>query len=162
VPQLSNLDPAALRDLTLLGDDLDLPETHPGPCHIVAVCTPKDRWLRTGPTSFPVDLRRAMSCPRYRRERGLWIPVKPGRPRAGRPPVKPGLTPAAVRTLHAAHRRLVSHVLGIPLRSGALRGNPIDTAGESPQTEGSRPAATCGASRPRRAIWPRCPAAARQ
>jgi hypothetical protein len=67
----------------------------------------------------------------------LWIPVKPGRPRGGRPPVKPGLTPAAVRTLHAAHRRLVSHVLGTPLRPGALRGNPIDTTGESPQTEGS-------------------------
>jgi hypothetical protein len=67
----------------------------------------------------------------------LWIPVKPGRPRGGRPPVKPGLTPAAVRTLHAAHRRLVSHVLGTPLRPGALRGNPIDRPGDSPQTEGS-------------------------
>lgn len=67
----------------------------------------------------------------------LWIPVKPGRPRGGRPPVKPGLTPAAVRTLHAAHRRLVSHLLGTPLRPGALRGNPIDIAGDSPQTEGS-------------------------
>lgn len=52
----------------------------------------------------------------------LWIPVKPGRPRGGRPPVKPGVTPAAVRTLHAAHRRLVSQVLGAPLRPGALRG----------------------------------------
>ena len=51
----------------------------------------------------------------------LWIPVKPGRPRGGREPVKPGLTPAAVRTLHAAHRTLVSHVLGIPLRPGAFR-----------------------------------------
>ena len=67
----------------------------------------------------------------------LWIPVKPGRPRGGRPPVKPGLTPAAVRTLHAAHRRLVSHVLGTPLRPGALRGNPIDRPGDSPQTEAS-------------------------
>ena len=67
----------------------------------------------------------------------LWIPVKPGRPRGGRPPVKPGLTPAAVRTLHAAHRRLVSHVLGTPLRPGALRGNPIGSAGDDPQTEGS-------------------------
>ena len=65
----------------------------------------------------------------------LWIPVKPGRPRGGRPPVKPGLTPAAVRTLHAAHRRLVSHVLGTPLRPGALRGNPIDIAGDGPQPE---------------------------
>ncbi len=52
----------------------------------------------------------------------LWIPTKPGRPRGGRPPVKPGLTPAAVRTLHAAHRTLVSQVLGTPLRPGAFRG----------------------------------------
>ncbi len=51
----------------------------------------------------------------------LWIPTKPGRPRAGRPPVKPGLTPAAVRTRHAAHRSLVSRLLGTPLRPGALR-----------------------------------------
>jgi integrase len=52
----------------------------------------------------------------------LWIPTKPGRPRWGQPPVKPGLTPAAVRTLHHAHRVLVSQVLGAPLRPGALRG----------------------------------------
>jgi len=51
----------------------------------------------------------------------LWIPTKPGRPRGGREPVKPGLTPAAVRTLHAAHRTLVSQLLGTPLRPGALR-----------------------------------------
>ena len=51
----------------------------------------------------------------------LWIPTKPGRPRGGRPPVRPGLTPAAVRTLHAAHRTLVSQLLGTPLRPGALR-----------------------------------------
>ena len=51
----------------------------------------------------------------------LWIPTKPGRPRGGRPPVKPGLTRAAVRTLHAAHRTLVSRVLGTPLRPGAFR-----------------------------------------
>ncbi len=51
----------------------------------------------------------------------LWIPTKPGRPRGGRPPVKPGLTSAAVRTLHAAHRTLVSQVLGTPLRPGAFR-----------------------------------------
>jgi hypothetical protein len=50
----------------------------------------------------------------------LWIPTKPGRPRGGREPVKPGLTPAAVRTLHAAHRTLVSQVLGTPLRPGAF------------------------------------------
>ena len=51
----------------------------------------------------------------------LWIPTKPGRPREGREPVKPGLTPAAVRTLHAAHRTLVSQLLGTPLRPGAFR-----------------------------------------
>ena len=51
----------------------------------------------------------------------LWIPTKPGRPRGGRQPVKPGLTRAAVRTLHAAHRTLVSQVLGTPLRPGAFR-----------------------------------------
>jgi hypothetical protein len=51
----------------------------------------------------------------------LWIPTKPGRPRGGQDPVKPGLTPAAVRTLHAAHRSLVSQVLGTPLRPGAFR-----------------------------------------
>jgi hypothetical protein len=51
----------------------------------------------------------------------LWIPLKPGRPRGDDPPVKPGLTPAAVRTLHAAHRTLVSRLLGAPLRPGAFR-----------------------------------------
>jgi hypothetical protein len=51
----------------------------------------------------------------------LWIPVKPGRPRGGEPPVKPGLVPAAVRTLHHAHRVYVSQMLGTPLRPGTLR-----------------------------------------
>ncbi len=51
----------------------------------------------------------------------LWIPTKPGRPRGGREPVKPGLSRAAVRTLHAAHRTLVTQLLGTPLRPGALR-----------------------------------------
>jgi integrase len=51
----------------------------------------------------------------------LWIPTKPGRPRGGRPAVKPGLSRAAVRTLHAAHRTLVSQVRGSPLRPGAFR-----------------------------------------
>ena len=51
----------------------------------------------------------------------LWVPTKPGRPRGGQPPVKPGLNRAAVRTLHAAHRSLVSQLLGAPLRPGALR-----------------------------------------
>ena len=51
----------------------------------------------------------------------LWIPTKPGRARDGRLPPKPGLMPAAVRTLHHAHRTLVSQLLGAPLRPGALR-----------------------------------------
>ncbi|MEV6312554.1 hypothetical protein AB0M10_28690 [Streptomyces sp. NPDC051840] len=50
----------------------------------------------------------------------LWIPTKPGRPRGGAEPPKPGLTRAAVRTLHAAHRNLVLQVFGAPLRPGAL------------------------------------------
>jgi hypothetical protein len=66
----------------------------------------------------------------------LWIPTKPGRPRGGRPPVRPGLTRAAVRTLHAAHRTLVSQLLGTPLRPGALRGYgdlaPGEAAGSAP------------------------------
>ncbi|MFD5971368.1 hypothetical protein HUT15_36390 (plasmid) [Streptomyces sp. NA03103] len=50
----------------------------------------------------------------------LWIPTKPGRERAGVQPPKPGLTRAAVRTLHAAHRSLVLQVIGVPLRPYAL------------------------------------------
>jgi integrase len=60
----------------------------------------------------------------------LWIPTKPGRPRGGQPPVKPGLTRAAVRTLHAAHRTLVSQVLGTPLRPGAFRASAQSRARE--------------------------------
>src|SRR6185312_14699271 len=39
----------------------------------------------------------------------------------GRDPVKPGIEPAAVRTLHHSHRALVSQLLGTPLRPGTLR-----------------------------------------
>jgi integrase len=67
----------------------------------------------------------------------LWIPTKPGRPRGGQPPVKPGLTPAAVRTLHHAHRVLVSQVLGAPLRPGALRGTHDLIEPESDDDTGS-------------------------
>ena len=51
----------------------------------------------------------------------VWIPTKPGRARGGVPSAKPGISPAAVRTLHASHRALVSQLLGTPLRPGALR-----------------------------------------
>jgi hypothetical protein len=51
----------------------------------------------------------------------LWIPTKPGRARGGVPSARPGISPAAVRTLHASHRALVSQLLGTPLRPGALR-----------------------------------------
>lgn len=53
----------------------------------------------------------------------LWIPTQPGRPR-GDQPTPPGLEPAAVRTLHSAHRRLVLGLLGRPVRPSALRANP--------------------------------------
>jgi hypothetical protein len=75
----------------------------------------------------------------------LWIPTKPGRPRGGREPVKPGLTPAAVRTLHAAHRNLVSHVLGVPLRPGAIQAQGPARAGQlPPDGEARHPAASAG------------------
>jgi hypothetical protein len=61
----------------------------------------------------------------------LWIPVKPGRPRGGDPPVKPGLVPAAVRTLHHAHRLYVSQMLGTPLRPGTLRALHDEAAPQS-------------------------------
>ena len=61
----------------------------------------------------------------------LWIPTKPGRSRGGRPPVKPGVTRAAVRTLHAAHRSLVSQLLGTPLRPGALRSVALEESQSS-------------------------------
>jgi hypothetical protein len=67
----------------------------------------------------------------------LWIPTKPGRPRGGQEPVKPGLAPAAVRTLHHAHRILVSQLLGTPLRPGALRPGAL-RAVHGPGAQGSR------------------------
>jgi hypothetical protein len=63
----------------------------------------------------------------------LWIPVKPGRPRGGDPPAKPGLVPAAVRTLHHAHRLYVSQMLGTPLRPGTLRALHDDTVHDDSQ-----------------------------
>jgi integrase len=65
----------------------------------------------------------------------LWVPTKPGRSRDGRAPVKPGIEPAAVRTLHHAHRVLVSQLLGTPLRPGALR-EISEARAEAGQAEG--------------------------
>ena len=63
----------------------------------------------------------------------LWIPTKPGRPRGGVPSAKPGISPAAVRTLHASHRALVSQLLGTPLRPGALRAAALAAIAPSDQ-----------------------------
>jgi integrase len=109
VPELAGL---ALADLHLDEPSIDLnDESHPLRPDTVQVL---NRWLRAR-AAIIADLEG--SDPGH-----LWIPTKPGRPRGGQPPVKPGLTPAAVRTLHHAHRVLVSQVLGTPLRPGALRG----------------------------------------
>ena len=109
VPELAHLNVGALH----LDGDAHV-ELADGPCPLggpaVQVLT---RWL-SARAAIVAELEG--SDPGY-----LWIPTKPGRPRGGRPPVKPGLTRAAVRTLHAAHRTLVSQLLGTPLRPGALR-----------------------------------------
>jgi hypothetical protein len=110
VPELARL---KIRDLHLDGDEprVDLAG---GPCPLTAATVHiLGRWL---------VVRAAIIAELEGSDPGhLWIPVKPGRPRGGIPPVKPGITPAAVRTLHAAHRVLVSQVLGTPLRPGAFR-----------------------------------------
>jgi len=109
VPELAHLKVRALH----LDEDarVDLAD---GPCPLSASTVQiLSRWLVT---------RAAIIAELEGSDPGhLWIPVKPGRPRGGRLPVKPGITPAAVRTLHAAHRVLVSQVLGTPLRPGAFR-----------------------------------------
>ena len=109
VPELAHLNVSALH----LDGDAHV-ELTDGPCPLggpaVQVLT---RWL-SARAAIVAELEG--SDPGY-----LWIPTKPGRPRGCRPPVKPGLTRAAVRTLHAAHRTLVSQLLGTPLRPGALR-----------------------------------------
>jgi len=109
VPQLAGLN---VRDVHLEGDPgIDLEGTrHPldaDAAHILS------RWL-TVRAGITAELEG--SDPGH-----LWIPTKPGRPRGGEPPVKPGLSPAAVRTLHHGHRTLVSQLLGGPMRPGTLR-----------------------------------------
>jgi integrase len=109
VPQLAGLN---VRDVHT-GDDpgIDLDGARhpldPDAAHVLS------RWL-TVRAEITAELEG--SDPGY-----LWIPTKPGRPRGGAPPVKPGLSRAAVRTLHHAHRTLVSQVLGGPMRPGTLR-----------------------------------------
>jgi hypothetical protein len=109
VPELARLNVSALH----LDGDASV-EVTDGSCPLnAATVQVLTRWLRA---RAEIIAELEGSDPGY-----LWIPTKPGRPRGGQPPVKPGLTPAAVRTLHAAHRTLVSQLLGTPLRPGALR-----------------------------------------
>jgi len=109
VPELARLNVSALH----LDGEASV-EVTDGSCPLGAAAAQiLTRWLRAR-AAITAELEG--SDPGY-----LWIPTKPGRPRGGRPPVRPGLTRAAVRTLHAAHRTLVSQLLGTPLRPGALR-----------------------------------------
>ncbi len=110
VPELASLKTAALR---LSGDDPAAEvdgESYPLTSATVHILT---RWLAAR-ASIIAELEG--SDPGH-----LWIPTKPGRTRGGVPAPKPGIAPAAVRTLHASHRALVSQLLGTPLRPGALR-----------------------------------------
>ncbi len=122
-----------------------------GPCTWTA--RPASTWLTARARSATRRRRPAAVAHRaggdHRRAGGQrsGLPVDPdqaGRPRGGREPVKPGLTPAAVRTLHAAHRNLVSRVLGVPLRPGAIRAQgpgrlqaPAAQAGEAASAAGA-------------------------
>lgn len=109
VPELALLDVSALH----LDGEARV-ELDDGPCPLgAAAAAILTRWL-SARAAIIAELEG--SDPGY-----LWIPTKPGRPRGGREPVKPGLSRAAVRTLHAAHRTHVSQVLGAPLRPGAFR-----------------------------------------
>jgi integrase len=118
VPDLANL---TVKDLHLDGQaTVDLPD---GPAPVSdATVQIVHRWL-SARAAIIADLEG--SDPGY-----LWIPTKPGRPRGGQAAVKPGLTPAAVRTLHAAHRTHVSQVLGAPLRPGAFHSAPAEAGPE--------------------------------
>jgi|SRR5579872_1687843 len=112
VPDLARLD---VRDVHLDGEDAPRVDLGGGDnCPLSPEAAQVlDRWL-TARAIITAELEG--TDPGY-----LWIPVKPGRPRGGRPPVKPGLSRAAVRSLHAAHRTLVSQLLGTPMRPGTLR-----------------------------------------
>jgi hypothetical protein len=110
VPELAGLQVSAVRlDASPPAAEVD-GETYPLSADTAHILT---RWLAAR-AAIITDLEG--SDPGH-----LWIPVKPGRPRGGRDPVKPGIAPAAVRTLHHSHRALVSQLLGTPLRPGTLR-----------------------------------------
>ncbi len=135
VPDLAGLTVSALHlngTASNGGASVDLPD---GPCPISEASVHiLSRWL-SARAALMAELEGA--DPGY-----LWIPTKPGRPRGGQEAVKPGLTPAAVRTLHAAHRTHVSQVLGSPLRPGAFHALPPTGAEddqETPDGPGERP-----------------------
>jgi len=109
VPELASLD---VRDIHLENEPRADIDGEPCPLNAEAVQV-LNRWLGA---RAEITAELEGSDPGF-----LWIPTKPGRPRGGRPPVKPGLSRAAVRTLHAAHRTLVSQLLGGPMRPGTLR-----------------------------------------
>jgi integrase len=109
VPELARLNVGDLHLDTDPGVDLDGARCPLDPDAVQVL----SRWLRV---RDEITAELEGSDPGY-----LWVPTKPGRPRGGEPPVKPGLSRAAVRTLHHAHRTLVSQVLGGPMRPGTLR-----------------------------------------
>jgi len=126
VPELANLN---VRALHLDGDEPYAEvdgESFPLTNATVHILT---RWLAAR-ASIVADLEG--SDPGH-----LWVPTKPGRARGGVPSAKPGISPAAVRTLHASHRALVSQLLGTPLRPGALRAaaeaHPVAAADQAQQ-----------------------------
>lgn len=129
VPELASLKVSALH---LDGDEphADIPGTDPVPLSGATVRI-LSRWL-SARAAIVAELEG--SDPGH-----LWIPTKPGRARGGVPSAKPGINPAAVRTLHHAHRVLVSQLLGTPLRPGALRElgrEPGSSAGAPPGRDG--------------------------
>ncbi len=129
VPDLAGLTVSSLHLTGADGASVDLPD---GPCPISEASVHiLSRWL---------SARAALIAELEGPDPGyLWIPTKPGRPRGGQEAVKPGLTPAAVRTLHAAHRTHVSQVLGSPLRPGAFHAlQPVGA--EDEPAPGERPA----------------------
>ncbi|MBW8092459.1 hypothetical protein [Streptomyces hygroscopicus] len=72
----------------------------------------------------------------------LWVTTGPGRSGAGRR-VAPAGFPARVRTLEAAHRKLTTQALGVPLRIEQFCGSPgVPLPGAVPARPGRLPAGT--------------------